>query len=74
MSKKNEVVYENGSYLVKKSRKGNIIAFIVCLLVAMAIWLYASQVEDDKELPPRDDETHENLQSEASSESDSDIL
>ena len=33
--------FDDGSFVVKKSRKFDIIAFIVCLLVAFAIWIYA---------------------------------
>ena len=31
---------DEGNYVVKKSRKSNILAFILCLLVAFVIWAY----------------------------------
>lgn len=51
MSKKkqNERVHDDGSYVVKKSKKRNIIAFILCLLIAFIIWLYASNMEEKKQ-------------------------
>ena len=39
--KEKENGFDDGSFVVKKSRKFDIIAFIVCLLVAFAIWIYA---------------------------------
>lgn len=39
--KKKEQGYDDGSYVVKKSRKFDIFAFIVCVLVAFVIWVYA---------------------------------
>lgn len=46
-----ENVYD-GSYVVKKSRKHNILAFILCVLIAFTIWLYATNKnsEEEKEL------------------------
>ena len=32
--------HDDGNYVVKKSRKSNILAFILCLLVAFIIWAY----------------------------------
>ena len=32
--------HDDGTYVVKKSRKSNILAFILCLLVAFVIWAY----------------------------------
>ena len=43
--KRNEVVSEDGAYVVKKNGKMNIVAFILCVLVAMIIWLYATNTE-----------------------------
>ena len=34
--------FDDGSYVVKKSRKFDIFAFIVCLLVAFIIWFFAN--------------------------------
>ena len=39
--KRKENGYDDGSFVVKKSRNFNIFAFIVCLLVAFVIWVYA---------------------------------
>ena len=33
--------HEEGSYVVKKSRRFNILAFIVCVLIAFSIWAIA---------------------------------
>ena len=43
--KKTEYVNDDGSYVVKKSRKSNIFAFILCVIIAFVIWLYATSVE-----------------------------
>lgn len=43
--KQNETMHDDGTYVVKKSRKKNIIAFILCLLIAVIVWLYASNAE-----------------------------
>lgn len=42
-----ENIYDDGSYVVKKSRKHNILGFIICLLIAFVIWLYAANSEKD---------------------------
>ena len=45
-----ENVYD-GSYVVKKSRKHNILAFILCVLVAFTLWLDATNKNsEEKEL------------------------
>ena len=38
--------------LEKKNRKNNIIAFIICTLLAFTLWLMIRNTEADKELPP----------------------
>ena len=43
-----ENVYEDGSYVVKKSRKHNILALIICILVAFVVWLYAANQEREE--------------------------
>lgn len=48
-----ENVYD-GSYVVKKSRKHNILAFILCVLVAFTIWLYATNEESEEEKELKD--------------------
>ena len=48
-SSENEKVYD-GTYVVKKSRKHNILAFILCVLIAFVIWLYATNNEKKEKL------------------------
>lgn len=43
-----ENVYDDGTYVVKKSRKHNIFAFIICLLVAFLVWVYAANKEREE--------------------------
>ena len=51
----NDAVEENGGSAVKPRRKFNIIAFILCLLAAFVIWLYAVNAEKkDREETPGD--------------------
>jgi len=38
--------------LKKKNQKNNIIAFIICTLLAFTLWLMIRNTEADKELPP----------------------
>ncbi len=33
--------HNDGSYVVKKSRKSSIFAFIICFLIAFVIWAYS---------------------------------
>ena len=42
-----ENVYDDGNYVVKKSRKHNVLSFIICLLIAFVIWLYAANKENN---------------------------
>ena len=44
--KQNEIMSDDGTYVVKKNRKMNIAAFILCVLVAFIIWLYATNTEE----------------------------
>ena len=44
----NEEEYNDGSYVVKKSKKTNVLAFILCLLIAFIIWAYADATEKEK--------------------------
>ncbi len=39
--------FDDGSYVVKKNRKFDIFAFIVCVLVAFVIWVYAEGRAND---------------------------
>ena len=45
--KKKEQGYDDGSYVVKKSRKFDVFAFIICVLVAFVIWVYAEGRTND---------------------------
>ena len=51
MSKRklNERTHDDGSYVVKKSKKRTIVAFILCVLIAFVIWLYASKIDEKKQ-------------------------
>ena len=40
-------VRDDGSYVVKKTKKSNILAFIICVLIAFVIWAYTSTVNRD---------------------------
>ena len=47
--KQSERAHDDGSYVVKKSKKRNIVAFILCVLIAFVIWLYASNIDEKKQ-------------------------
>ena len=50
-----ENVHDDGTYVVKKNRKESIIAFVICVLIALAIWIYARNAEikeENEQLPP----------------------
>lgn len=50
-----ENVHDDGTYVIKKNRKGSIIAFIICVLIAVAIWIYARNAEikeEAEQMPP----------------------
>ncbi len=53
--KQNEHVENDGTYVVPKNRKKNILAFILCVLVALLIWIYASNMEDKEKLENGED-------------------
>ena len=50
MSKKKEkeLGYDDGSYVIKKSRKSSIFAFILCFLIAFTLWLFAANKERNR--------------------------
>ena len=50
MRKQNERVENDGTYVVPKNRKKNILAFILCILVALLIWIYASNKENKEKM------------------------
>lgn len=39
-------MHDDGTYVVKKSKKAGILAFVLCLLIAFVIWAYATATED----------------------------
>ena len=41
----------DGDYVVKKSKKNNVFAFIVCVLIALTIWIYTKNTEIKPDLP-----------------------
>ena len=43
--KRSEYTNDDGSYVVKKSKKSNIFAFIVCIIIAFIIWMYSVSVD-----------------------------
>ena len=45
--KRNAESHDDGSYVVKKSRKSSVLAFILCLLIAFVIWAYADATESE---------------------------
>ena len=43
--KQNQSARDEGSYVAEKNKKIHIFAFILCVLIAFVIWLYASNLE-----------------------------
>ena len=43
--KQNQTARDEGSHFVEKNKKFHIFAFILCVLIAFVIWLYASNLE-----------------------------
>ena len=41
----NTVEIDDGSYVVKKTKKSSILAFVFCVLLAFVIWAYAEADE-----------------------------
>ena len=41
------VEHNDGTYVVKKSRKSSILAFVFCVIIAFFIWAYAEATEND---------------------------
>ncbi len=48
-NKDNIAEHDDGTYVVKKSRKSSILAFILCFLLAVVIWSYAEAEEKRQE-------------------------
>ncbi len=42
----NQTVQEDGSYIVKKNKKLNILAFLLCVLVSFVVWLYVMNTQN----------------------------
>lgn len=40
--KKKERTVQDGNYVVKKSRKLNVFAYVLCVLISLIIWLYVA--------------------------------
>ena len=57
----NENAYD-GNYVVKKSRKHNILAFILCVLIAFVVWLYATNNEKKEKLEENEAEQVQTVQ------------
>lgn len=60
-----ENVHDDGTYVVKKNRKESIIALIICVLIALAIWIYARNAEikeeNEQQPPPAGDQQSEQI-------------
>ncbi|MBE6595683.1 MAG: hypothetical protein E7644_07790 [Ruminococcaceae bacterium] len=51
MSKQNQnIEQENGEYAVRRSVKGNIVAAVICLLLAVVVWAVVMNAEDSVEV------------------------
>ncbi|MBR2010242.1 MAG: hypothetical protein IKA06_00630 [Clostridia bacterium] len=46
-----ELGTDNGEYAVRRSRLSLIVAAVVCLLLAVVVWLMVMNVKDSKKLP-----------------------
>ena len=44
----------DGSYVVKKSKKSSLFAFIICFLIAFIIWAYTTSYGDKTSKPDTD--------------------
>ena len=63
-----ENVYDDGSYVVKKSRRHNILALIVCILVAFVVWLYAANTEREENMQKENEGTQTAVTTDTSAE------
>lgn len=46
-----ELQYDNGEYAVRRSYRSNIVAIIVCLVLAFAVWIVVMNAEDTNYIP-----------------------
>ena len=61
--------HDDGSYVVNKSKKHSIFAFIVCILIAFVIWAYVEATEDIVKLKAESNaETTQPYESQSNSE------
>lgn len=44
--KEKQIVSDDGSYVVKKSKKLDVLAFILCLIVAFCVWVYVMNTQN----------------------------
>ncbi len=58
---KNTHEYNDGSYVVKKSKKSSIFALIICFLIAFVIWAYTMSYGDGAQAPKDDTVTEESV-------------
>ncbi len=56
---KNTHEHNDGSYVVKKSKKSSILAFIICFLIAFVIWAYTMSYGDGADIPENGTVTEE---------------
>ena len=43
-----EAGHDDGSYVIKKSRRSSVFAFILCVLIAIVVWAYADATETQR--------------------------
>ena len=58
----------------KKKSKGNLLSFLLCLLIAVAIWLYASGVQEKEEAGDENTPAVAAMLAQTASETVADIL
>ena len=52
MAKKQNVeqTYDDGTYVVNKKKKFRLLAFLICLVIAFVIWIYVTNVAEERRL------------------------
>ena len=40
-----KINFDNENYVAPKHKKHNILAFVICLLISLTIWVYVANVE-----------------------------
>lgn len=65
--KKKVILNDDGSYVVKESSNKNIPAFIICLLLALVIWVYTA---NDSHTDAKNNEADEPATEESSCQSE----